>query len=198
VAYFFVNIDMANVVNLKIGGWDIQGDYRIETGVGEFTLGGSVTYFEKFDQFFGEGGTEFSVLGTQGFNQTFSSVKMQARADVGWELGNVRARVFGHYTPSHLNWSSTALTPIGLTPEGIPDGSGGDHVASFMTWDLNLSYSLADTTIFNGKLKDSQIYLDINNLFDKEPPFFNSPDGYGPYNANPLGRVVSAGVRMRF
>jgi len=198
VAYFFVNIDMANVVNLTIGGWDIQGDYRIETGVGEFTLGGSVTYFEKFDQFFGEGGTEFSVLGTQGFNQTFSSVKMQARADVGWELGNVRARVFGHYTPSHLNWSSTALTPIGLTPEGIPDGSGGDHVASFMTWDLNLSYSLADTTIFNGKLKDSQIYLDINNLFDKEPPFYNSPDGYGPYNANPLGRVVSAGVRMRF
>lgn len=197
VTYFFVNIDMANVVNLSIGGWDVQGDYQFDTGFGTFDVGGSVTYFSKFDQFFGEGGTVFSVLGTQGFNQTFSSVKMQARADFGWELGNFRARLFGHYAPSHLNWSNTAMNPMGLTDAGIPDGTGGDHVSSFLTWDLNVSYNLSGTSMFGGMLNDSQIYIDFNNMFDEEPPFFNSPDGYGPYNSNPLGRVISAGFRLR-
>jgi iron complex outermembrane receptor protein len=196
--YFFVNIDMANVVNLAIGGWDVQGDYTINTDFGEFKLGGAVTYFSKYDQFFGAGGQEFSVLGTQGFNQTFSSVDMQARVDLGWELGNFRARLFGHYTPGHKNWSNTSLNPIGLSASGNPVGSGGDNVDSFLTWDFNLSYDFAGTSIMGGALGDSQVYVDFNNLFDEDPPFYNSPNGYGPYNANPLGRIISAGVRFRF
>ncbi len=197
--YFFFNRDMANVVNLNIGGWDIQGDYNIETSnLGRFTLGGSVLYIDKFDQFFGANGEVFSVLGTQGFNQTFSSVDMQVRADIGWEYGDFRARMFAYYTPSHLNWSSTSMDPIGLTSVGNPAGSGGDKVDAFTTIDINLSYNLSSIPAFGGALSDSVVFLDINNVFDEEPPFFNSPEGYGPYNANPIGRVVSAGVRFRF
>lgn len=197
--FFFFNRDMANVVNLNISGWDVDADYQFTTtNMGAITVGGSVMYVDKFDQFFGAGGEVFSPRGTQGFNQTFSSVKMQARGDLVWDYNNFRARAFAHYTPSHLNWSATSVNPIGLTDVGNPDGTGGDNVSSFLTFDLNLSYNLTDMNAFGGMFTDSTVYIDINNLFDKDPPFFNSPDGYGPYNSNPLGRVVSAGVRFRF
>ena len=196
--FFFFNRDMANVVNLDIAGWDIQGRYGFETeNLGRFTIGGSVMYVDKFDQFFGQGGETFSVLGTQGFNQTFSSVEMQARADFTWESGDFRLTTMAYYTPSHLNWSSTSQEPIGLTPRGNPDGTGGDKVDSFVTFDLNLTYSLSNLNAFDGSLGDTVVYLDLNNVFDEDPPFYNSPDGYGPYNANPIGRVISAGIRIR-
>jgi hypothetical protein len=38
----------------------------------------------------------------------------------------------------------------------------------------------------------------VQNLFDKQPPFYNSASGYDPFGANPIGRVVSIGARKTF
>jgi len=191
--YFVYNFWQRNVVNLDIQGLDINGSYRFDTGVGAFNLGASATHFLKFDQQIGAGAPIFSVLGTSGFNQTFASIKTQARAHVGWEQGPFSADLFANYTSKYKNWSSTSVIPVQLSPEGLPAG-GGDPVKANVTFDLNVAYQFSD----GGTLGDSQVYVDVSNLFDEMPPFFNGASGYNNYAGNPIGRVVSLGLRSRF
>jgi outer membrane receptor protein involved in Fe transport len=45
-------------------------------------------------------------------------------------------------------------------------------------------------------LKKANVYLDVVNIFDKRPPFYNSGNGgYDTFAGNPLGRVVTIGLR---
>jgi iron complex outermembrane receptor protein len=55
---------------------------------------------------------------------------------------------------------------------------------------------------FNG----DQIYLDVKNIFDTAPPFYNyavpsnsnSNNGINTFVSNPIGRLVSVGLRAQF
>jgi hypothetical protein len=47
-------------------------------------------------------------------------------------------------------------------------------------------------------LGDSQVYVDVNNVFNQAPPFFNNSNGYDSFGSNPLGRVTSIGFRARY
>jgi iron complex outermembrane receptor protein len=47
-------------------------------------------------------------------------------------------------------------------------------------------------------LKKSQLFVDATNLFDKDPAFFNSGNGYDQFTGNPLGRVVTIGFRAAY
>ena len=39
----------------------------------------------------------------------------------------------------------------------------------------------------------------LSNIFDKIPPFYNNGNGgYDPFSGNPIGRVVSVGLRSRW
>jgi iron complex outermembrane receptor protein len=82
--------------------------------------------------------------------------------------------------------------------------SGGDRVAADLVTDLTLTYAFS-----RGQLKGSQAYVNVNNLFDRDPPFYNgatprgptlagSTNGYNGWVSNPLGRVVSLGFRGKF
>lgn len=188
--YYLLDRDMNNVVNLDIAGLDIAGRYDIESSFGSIAISGSITHFAKFDQFFGDG-ENFSVLGTQGFNQTFSSVETQARVNLLWRRNDWSVGLFANYTSDHRNWSSGSIEPIGLRDDGNPDGTGGDRVGSYTTFDLNIGYQLSPI----GRLEDTRVFLDITDVFDREPPFYNSPDGFGPYHASPIGRVATIGIR---
>jgi len=77
-----------------------------------------------------------------------------------------------------------------LRTNGVPT-SGGDPVKSNTTVDINLSYEL------DGRFKGSSIFLDGTNVFDKDPPFYNSANGYDNINASPIGRVITVGVRAK-
>jgi outer membrane receptor protein involved in Fe transport len=46
-------------------------------------------------------------------------------------------------------------------------------------------------------LGGSTVFLDITNLFDKAPAFYNGATGYEGLTGNPTGRVVTAGVRFK-
>ena len=52
-------------------------------------------------------------------------------------------------------------------------------------------------------LKKANLFVDATNLFDKNPPFVNVATnngavGYDSISANPLGRVVTIGLRSTF
>ena len=61
-------------------------------------------------------------------------------------------------------------------------------MSAFKTVDLFVGYDLPDL----GPLADSMLTLNVDNLFDEDPPYTNTNIGYT--NGSTLGRLVSVGV----
>jgi iron complex outermembrane receptor protein len=189
--YYILSVRQENVLNLIIQGIDAEAEYRWQTdSLGTFHVGGSISRFTKFDQKI-RGGQWFSVLNTTGFNNTFPSIQTQARGNFGWEKGPVAADLFVNYVGSYRNWSGSSITPI-VSANGNPV-SGGDEVDATTTVDANVTY-----TFEAGPYPGSQVFIDVSNLFDKEPAFYNSAAGYDSYSGNIIGRVITAGFRVKF
>jgi iron complex outermembrane receptor protein len=189
--YYILSVRQQNVLNLWVQGIDASANYEWPTDVaGTFRVGAAVTYFTKFDQSIA-GSPRFSVLNTTGFNNTFPSVQNQGRGNIGWDFGPVSSDVFVNWVGGYRNWSSTSVIPL-ITKSGIPTG-GGDPVAATELIDVHVAYNFPTT-----RFKDSQVFVDVTNLFDKAPAFYNSTYGYDAYTGNVLGRVVTVGVRGKF
>lgn len=70
------------------------------------------------------------------------------------------------------------------------------RVSSFTTVDLFFSYDLPETW-----LSDTSFTLNVNNLLDQDPPFYNGCAGTvqcGFTNGSTLGRLVQVGIRKKF
>ena len=76
----------------------------------------------------------------------------------------------------------------------------GARIASFTTVDTYLGYTFKDV----GPLRGLTLGLNVQNLFDKAPPFVNIPayqynaGGYDPTQANAIGRMISFTVGTKF
>jgi len=66
------------------------------------------------------------------------------------------------------------------------------EVKAFKTVDLFLGYDLKGVGIAD----DVMLTLNVDNVFNEDPPFINTSTGYA--NGGTLGRLVSVGVRTRF
>jgi iron complex outermembrane receptor protein len=189
--YYILSVRQQNVLNLWVQGLDGNFNYDIPTNAaGNFRVGATITYFTKFDQSIA-GSPRFSVLNTTGFNNTFPSVQTQGRGNLGWDFGPLSTDLFVNFIGAYRNWSSTSLIPL-VSKGGIPSG-GGDRVASTELIDAHVAYNLPGR-----RLAGSQVYVDVTNLFDKAPAFYNSLNGYDAYTGNILGRVVTIGLRGKF
>ncbi len=197
-AYWMYNYTQNNVLNLNVAGIDFEALYRFNTNVGNFTLNGSFTRKTKFEQWFGADGTHFTVLGTAGFNTTFPSLKMEGRANIGYDKGPFNAVLGINYEGGYTWWGAGVMNPIVRNSAGVPVG-GGDAVNAFTTVDLHAAYTFKNV----GVMKSTNLFVDVTNLFDKAPPFVNTTStnggvAYDSFSANPLGRVVSVGLRSKF
>jgi iron complex outermembrane receptor protein len=155
------------------------------------------------DQKFGSDGQFFSVLDSVGVNTTFPSNKMAGRLSLGWKRSNWNADLYANYTGSYVNWSGTAnqgnsawtvaraasATSAALWPTG-----GGQPIGANTTFDLHLGYDFKADGVLGGV----KLFLDGSNILDKRPPFFNVSTGYDSFNANPIGRVLTAGVSKKW
>ena len=184
----------SNYLNVKIGGIDAAINYVYTTDSwGDFKVGTALTQFLQFDEAFGIGaqGDYFDILNTTGANTAFPSVSTSMRTNLGWAFGDYDLNVFVNYTGAYKNWGSP-VNPIVLDSNLNPAG-GGDHVKANVTFDLNIAYSFRyDWT------GDDEISLNIRNLFDREPPFYNIAQGYDSWVANPYGRVIEIGLKAKF
>jgi iron complex outermembrane receptor protein len=188
--YYVYDFRQRNVLNLEVEGIDADARFSRGTDWGSFTLGAAMSLKTKFDQNLG-GGPTFSVLNTTGFNGTFPSIRLDLRGDVGVTYGPVAATIFANHTGSYRNWSGTAISPV-LSVGGVPTGEGGDPVKAITTFDFHLAYDLP------ASMADAQVYVDVQNVFNTKPPFYNSVQGFDTFSGNPLLRIVSAGFRAKF
>jgi iron complex outermembrane receptor protein len=189
--YYILSVRQQNLLNLYVQGIDADLRYRWRTNsIGAFRAAGSVTYFTKFDQSI-IGSPKFSVLNTTGFNNTFPSIQTQGRINLGWDAGSFASDLFVNFIGSYRNWSGTTVAPITRDANGNPAG-GGDRVAGSALVDLHFAYNFA-----GGRFNGLQVFLDASNVFDREPSFYNSTNGYDSYGGSVLGRVLTVGFRAK-
>ena len=198
-SYFLYNYQQRNIINLWVEGVDYEVSYRFPALSGEFTAQTSGTYFTKFDQQIGAGTPIYSVINTTGANTPFPSIQVQMRSGLTWDgregmVEGVSASVFWNHTNGYKNWGSSPVHPVIRNTYGQPIG-GGDNVAANDTFDLHVQYEFPTKT---GWASGTQVYVDVQNLFDKAPPFYNTALGYDTSAASPIGRLVSIGARKTF
>jgi iron complex outermembrane receptor protein len=182
---FIYSFQQRNVSTLDASGIDLDARYSFASGFGDWTLGAAVSDKLKFAQQYGSGTPYLSRLNTAGINATFSSIRLLARGSVGWSLDGWAANLYVNHTGAYWNRTSTAMAV---------SGPRGQRVASYTTIDAHLAYDIPA----DGWLKDAQVFVDAQNLFDQDPPFVNTPGGYNILDSNPIGRVVSVGARKRW
>jgi len=71
-----------------------------------------------------------------------------------------------------------------------------DHVDGFTTVDLYLNLTLPEHVI-----KETSLTLNVQNVFDTDPPFLNGANSLGTSgytNGSTLGRLVQVGIRKKF
>jgi iron complex outermembrane receptor protein len=199
--YYLIDQSTRNWLNLSIEGYDASIDYDFDIGERVRARAGiNGTYFTKFDQNFGNTPT-FSVLNTSGFNGVFPSIQFKTRAYAGFDLGKFSADLFWNHIADYQNWSGSTFKPLTRDENGNPNG-GGDTVDATNTFDLHFAYKLSLGTVFD----DVNLSLDVRNATDEDPSFFNGNQGgfmggawgYDNYTANPVGRLITLGVRANF
>uniref|UniRef100_B0T8M7 TonB-dependent receptor n=1 Tax=Caulobacter sp. (strain K31) TaxID=366602 RepID=B0T8M7_CAUSK len=87
-------------------------------------------------------------------------------------------------------WTHGPLAATGTVNRvGDLQAETGERVASWTTVDAQVRWTAAA----NSRLEGLTAALSVTNLFDRDPPFYNSPLGlgYDPANADPGGRRVS-------
>ena len=190
--YYIFRRAQTNALDIDVTGLDISASYQFDTDIGHFNIGGSVTQFLRFMQAYG-GGPKYSIINSVGINSTFPSIARQVRMSAGWAKDDFAADIFVNNIGGYKNWGGGTINPLILDANGNVSG-GGDTVHSWTTVDVHASWDFSH----EGLLGDSQVYIDINNIGNESPPFFNNANGYDTFGSNPLGRVMSVGIRSRW
>jgi iron complex outermembrane receptor protein len=188
---YIVNTLNSSYLNLHSEGVDSSINYVFPTDSwGTFSAGDAVSVFTLFKESLGSAGQEYDVSNTTGAN-SFPTVGLQMRGNVGWALDAFSAQLFANYTGSYRNWGSPK-NPITTDPVTHNPTGGGDPVKANVTFDVNLAYDFND-----GYLGNDQVSLNIRNIFDRDPPFYNSANGYDTNVGSPLGRVITLGLTTK-
>ena len=164
----------ANLGNTLANGMDFELGYSFAAGQNDFSLAANATVFFSYKNSTGSGQL-IDRLGTYGYPNDF-----RARAMFGWDRGPIATRTTVNYLGAYQNMTSNLVR----------------DVSSYLTVDVDLSYSFGDST---GSLADGvRLGVNIRNLFDRDPPFVDAGLGYDPSSASALGRVVSFSLAKAF
>jgi iron complex outermembrane receptor protein len=175
--YAIVDLRKSNLGDFKLDGLDFNLSYKHDTSFGSVWLNVNANY--ELNRKFRSSSVLPFVDQLAANNSRFKS-----RAVLGGEVGNLLGQVA---------WSHGAgykLDPaIGFVPQ--------THVSGFDLFDLYFRYDFKGERL----LRDLSISLNINNVFDADPPEYRqfSPGGIqGFTNGGTLGRLFQVGVSKKF
>jgi iron complex outermembrane receptor protein len=107
--------------------------------------------------------------------------RVTARATLGLERGPLGLAAFVNYRDGVRNNFTT------------PTGIGSGKADAYTTVDLRVTWRLPDA----GWSHATTLALQVNDLFDQDPPVFPATDGIGGAY-NPIGRFVALNLRKAF
>ena len=168
-----VDTRYANTAGTTVSGFDLGAGYAFQLGSNKVGLDANGTYLTQFRQ-----------------TLTPTSPSVENANQVGYP-----ARLRGKLTSDWSNGPYGASLTYNLV--GAYHDLLGKRVASWSTFDLQLRYESQAT---HGPLQGMKVALNVQNLFDRDPPFTDSPlgVGYDAANADALGRFISLQLTKRW
>ncbi len=157
-----------NLGTTKLRGLDFTLSYDTDVGAAELSAGIQGTYVMDYMFEAVPGSGLRDVLNTFGFAPRF-----RTQADIGAKIGALRSRLVWNYLNGYAN---NTVTPV-------------QKVSSYSTFDLSVSYEINDNFTLSG---------DVRNLFDANPPFVDTTNGWDPQSASPFPRMFSVTAGVRF
>lgn len=149
-------------------GLDFTAAYRWNWGGVELDAGIQGTYILDYLFEAVPGAGLVNVLDTIGFTQKFRS-----QADIGAKVGGFKSRLTWNHLNGYTNTTSTVAR----------------DVSNYDTFDLLLGYDFTDRI---------NLSLDVRNLFDEDPPFVDTTNGFDPQASNPIPRMFAITANVKF
>lgn len=172
----FVDGRKVNVGRLQTSGLEGTIDYAFALGKGTLSLGASANYLLGFKRAIAPNASLAEVV-----NTINNPVKFRARGTVGYEQGGFSANTFVNFSGKYTNNSVTPAM----------------EVSSYTTVDMSIRQEIGGVDAAG--IKSVVLSLDVQNLFDRDPPVvLNGALSFDPQVASILGRVVTAGVRLKW
>ncbi len=169
--YAILHVGLSNYGAVQTDGWDFSASYQVTNRLGTFDLGSAATLVTNYRIQRGDG-ARLDLLDTMS-----NPISLRARSSVGWTRGPFSAQLALNHTGGYLNPYKNQKVP------------------AWETVDAHFGYRVQSATkALDGVL----VTLDVENLFDKDPPFVNNQSasiGYDPEMANARGRVTGLTLR---
>jgi outer membrane receptor protein involved in Fe transport len=166
-----VDARFVNTSSVLLEGVDANLGYAFDVGDHAFEVDANVTYLGRFDTH-----ATPSAPVQSGMNSPNLPVDLRGRASASW---------------SYQDWgASMAINYV----DGYPEVTGR-RIGSWTTADIQLRYSPEQ-----GWLGGTSVTLNVQNLLDADPPFYDAPEGvaYDAANTNVLGRFISIQLTRRW
>lgn len=176
--YEIIDFRTANYGELRVSGLDFAFNYRMTTGFGALDAGISGNYTLTRELSANAGAVLVDQLQPSSANRG----RLAAQLSLGADIGNFRAQATLNHT-SGFDIVASAEQPQ-------------DRVKAFNVVNLFFKY---DVPTQSAVLKDLSLTLNVNNVFNQDPPTFKLSSGNGyPENYFTIGRVVQVGFSKKF
>ncbi len=149
-------------------GLDFTAAYRWNWGGVDLDAGIQGTYVLDYLFEAVPGAGLVDVLDTIGFTQKF-----RTQADIGAKVGGFKSRLTWNHLNGYTNTTSTVVR----------------EVSNYDTFDLLIGYDFTDRI---------NLSLDVRNLFDEDPPFVDTTNGFDPQASNPIPRMFAITANVKF
>lgn len=155
-----------NTTTLQVRGIDMSASYAFDLGAADHVnLGGAASYMLDYKQQFTPTSRRVDAVNLANF-----PLRFRGRLTADWTRGRLTLAGAANYTGRYRD-------------------SRGERIGDFVSFDAQLRLAPAEA----GLMKGLAVRLNIRNLFDRDPPFYNNTEGfaYDPANADTIGRFVS-------
>ncbi len=168
-----IDTRFVNTATTDVRGIDLAFGYTVQSGVDTFALDANGTWLLAFR----EQTTPVSTVIDQR-NLAGRPVDFRGRATASWRRGDFDALVGVNFV------------------NGYRDDLTDARISSWTTIDAHLGWNAPD----EGPLRGTCIALNVRNLFDRDPPFYDALTGlgYDAANADAIGRLVSIQITKRW
>jgi outer membrane receptor protein involved in Fe transport len=159
-----VDARWVNTGQLRVRGLDLSAQYAGNLGADPLALSASLSWLMDYRRKVTPQGAAVDLAGMAG-----SPADLRLRATAAWTHG-------------------PTTTALSVNQVGDLYDTAGRHIHAWTTADLNIAF-----TPRGPAWRGLSLGLNVQNLLDKDPPFYDSPlgIGYDPTNASPIGRFVS-------
>jgi len=176
--YIFIDARLHNIGAVKTSGLDFDASYARKTSFGSFfaSVAGSYKLTREQQLIAGSSFTDYLSNGTT------------PRLGLIGMVGVIRGPMTGSVDVKYTNGYDVPPTAT------LNSQYHQTYVDSFTTVDLYVSADLGQFDV----IKDAEMTINIDNVFEQDPPYSNLGSGIGYTNGGTLGRLITVGIQAKF